>query len=61
MDDKKRTEVAGLLKAKGATMPCQRCGSQKFDIIGPTGVDSAERWPRAAGDACRARGAGGVH
>lgn len=35
MDDKKRMEVAALLKAKGATMPCQRCGGQKFDIIGP--------------------------
>ena len=35
MDDKKRTEVEALLKAKGATQPCQRCGSQKFDIIGP--------------------------
>lgn len=42
MDKERQEEVIKLLTAKGVTKPCPRCGNEKFELIGGTGVQLQE-------------------
>ena len=33
MDQVQKTEIVEMLRDKGATLPCPRCGKVKFDLI----------------------------
>ena len=38
MDKARQEEIIRVLKAKGVDKPCPRCGNDKFELIGETGV-----------------------
>jgi len=39
MDNEKKTKVANALKSKGVNLPCPRCGSMNFEVVGQTFLD----------------------
>lgn len=42
MDKERKEEIIQVLKAKGADQPCPRCGNEKFELIGETGIQLHE-------------------
>jgi hypothetical protein len=42
VDKARQEEIIRVLKAKGVEKPCPRCGNEKFEIIGETGVQLQE-------------------
>lgn len=42
MDKERQEEIIRVLKLKGADQPCPRCGNQKFELIGETGIQLSE-------------------
>jgi hypothetical protein len=36
MDDEKKTKIANALKTKGVKLPCPRCNSLNFEVVGQT-------------------------
>ena len=42
MDKERQEEVIRVLQAKGVDKPCPRCGNEKFELIGETGIQMQE-------------------
>ena len=42
MEKQRQEEIIRVLKAKGVDKPCPRCGNDKFELIGETGVQLSE-------------------
>ncbi len=36
MDEEKKTQVANALLNKGVKLPCPRCGTKNFEVVGQT-------------------------
>jgi uncharacterized Zn finger protein len=43
MDKERQEEIIRVLQAKGVDKPCPRCGNEKFELIGETGIPLNER------------------
>ncbi len=42
MDKERQEEIIRVLRAKGVDKPCPRCGNEKFELIGETGIQLSE-------------------
>ncbi len=38
MDKQRQDEIIRVLQAKGVDKPCPRCGNEKFEVVGETGI-----------------------
>jgi uncharacterized Zn finger protein len=38
MDKERQEEIIRVLQAKGVDKPCPRCGNEKFEVVGETGI-----------------------
>jgi ribosomal protein S27AE len=42
MDKQRQEEIIRVLQAKGVDKPCPRCGNEKFELIGESGLQLQE-------------------
>jgi uncharacterized Zn finger protein len=42
VDKERQEEIIRVLQAKGVDKPCPRCGNEKFELIGETGIQLSE-------------------
>ena len=42
MDKERQEEIIQVLQEKGVDKPCPRCGNEKFELIGETGIQLSD-------------------